>query len=126
MRVLRFAAEVGRSIQAFGSVEFRLAPLARLTSGARIACARLGAGGRIGRHPAASAQLLLVVEGEGRVRGETGDEVPIRAGEAAFWAKGEQHETSTTGGLTAILIEAESLDPDVFAFAGSLTADSQR
>ena len=118
MRLLRLDAGVGRSIQAFGSVGFTLAPLARLASGARISCARLGAGGKIGHHAAASAQLLIVVEGEGEVRGQAGDAIPIRQGEAAFWEKGEWHETSTDGGLTALILEAESLDPDAFSFAG--------
>ena len=116
MKLLRFGADAGRSIRAFGSAEFLQAPLARLASGARISCAHLGAGGRIGRHPAASAQLFVVVQGEGRVAGETGDAVPIRAGEAAFWEKGEEHETTTDGGLTAILVEAESIDAGVFSF----------
>ena len=119
MRVVRFGAEKGRPIQAFGSVGFTLAPLARLASGARISCARLGAGGRIGHHAATSAQLLIVIEGEGRVRGQTGDALPIHQGEAAFWDRGEWHETSTEVGLTALIVEAESLDPDVFSFPGA-------
>ena len=126
MRVLRLAAESGRSIQAFGSAGFTLAPLARLASNARISCARLEPRGRIGQHPAASAQLLLVIQGEARVRGGTDDAVPLRAGEAAFWEKGESHETSTEGGLTAIIVEAESLDPGVFAFPAAPAGDLKR
>lgn len=34
----------------------------------------------------------------------------IGAGQAAFWAKGELHETSTEKGLMAIVIESDGLE----------------
>ena len=36
----------------------------------------------------------------------------IQAGEAVFWMKGEWHETKTDTGLTAIVIEGETLRPE--------------
>jgi quercetin dioxygenase-like cupin family protein len=87
-----------------------IAPLS--TPGAvRAAIFRLAAGGRIVRHPATTPQILAVLEGEGRVSGDDGGLKPIAMGEAVFWAAGEEHETASDGGLTALVLEAEGLEP---------------
>jgi len=36
--------------------------------------------------------------------------VPIRPGQAAFWEAGEWHETRSSTGMTAIVIESRKLD----------------
>jgi quercetin dioxygenase-like cupin family protein len=72
---------------------------------------RLAAGGRIARHPATVSQILAVLEGAGRVSGGDGEFLPIGAGEAAFWSGGEQHETVSDHGLTALILEAPELRP---------------
>jgi hypothetical protein len=43
------------------------------------------------------------------VSGNDGVEQPIHAGEAAVWQQGEEHETRTDDGLTAVVSEG----PDV-------------
>jgi quercetin dioxygenase-like cupin family protein len=78
---------------------------------AKAAIFRLAPGGRIVRHPATVPQILAVLEGEGRVSGATGEFERIAAGEAAFWSAGEEHETVSDGGLTAVVIEAAELRP---------------
>ncbi len=105
---------MGRSIDAYASVGVTLAPLTQplaRSAAFQAACFRLEPGGRIGRHPATVAQLLAVVEGGGWVSGADGQEHPIEAGEAAFWEAGEEHETRTDSGLTAIVLEAPELQP---------------
>jgi quercetin dioxygenase-like cupin family protein len=72
---------------------------------------RLVPGGRIARHPASVSQVLAVIEGSGEVSGPSGVGEPIEAGEAVFWETGEEHETTTSGGLTAVIIEGEGLVP---------------
>ena len=72
---------------------------------------RLGPGGRIARHPAVVPQVLAVLDGSGLVSGGDGAFRPIGAGEAVFWAAGEQHETVTDHGLTALIVEAAELRP---------------
>ena len=72
---------------------------------------RLAPGGRIARHPATVPQILAVLEGDGRVSGADGELEPIAAGEAVFWSAGEEHETVSDGGLTALVLEAEGLTP---------------
>jgi hypothetical protein len=55
--------------------------------------------------------LLAVVDGGGWVSGADGEPQAVAAGQAAFWDAGEEHETWTDGGLTAIVIESEELKP---------------
>lgn len=91
-----------------------VAPLtARPGSGCPVKAAifRVVPNGRIARHPATFPQILAVLEGRGRVSGADGEFQPIAAGEAVFWAAGEEHETQTESGLTALVLEAEELQP---------------
>jgi quercetin dioxygenase-like cupin family protein len=100
----------GRPIEHHGSrafTHFRLAQAADAAAGA----VELGPGGVIGRHPAAASQLLVVVEGSGEVSGGDGTFQPIAAGEAVAWEAGEEHETRSTGGMLAIVLEGEAVEP---------------
>lgn len=76
-----------------------------------IGCMYLEEGGLVGYHEAVVNQLFFVVQGEGWVRGESDEKVQIQAGEAAFWQKNEGHEAGTDTSMTAIVLEAEGLDP---------------
>ena len=69
----------------------------------------LAPGGVVGRHPAVAAQLFVVVSGTGWVSGSDRDRVPIRAGEAVAWEPGQEHESGSDEGMTALVVEAESL-----------------
>ena len=51
--------------------------------------------------------LLAVVDGRGWVSGADGEPHAVAAGQAAFWEAGEEHETWTDEGLTAMVIESE-------------------
>lgn len=72
---------------------------------------RLAPGGRIVRHPASVPQILAVLEGRGEVSGADGAVEPIRAGEAVFWERGEEHETRSASGLTVLILEGDGLQP---------------
>ena len=90
-----------------------IAPLtAPLAAGAPVQAAifRVAPGGRIVRHPASVGQILAVLEGSGWVSGADGASEQIAAGEAVFWAAGEEHETRTDVGLKALILEAEGLE----------------
>jgi quercetin dioxygenase-like cupin family protein len=90
-----------------------VAPLTpSIFEGSRIQAAifRVEPGGRLRRHPAAFPQILAVLEGSGDVSGADGVDEAIGAGEAVFWHQGEDHETKSDVGLTALIIEGESLD----------------
>jgi quercetin dioxygenase-like cupin family protein len=91
-----------------------VAPLSRsISEGAPLQAAvfRVAPGGRIARHPATYPQILAVLDGSGKVSGSGGVAEPIQAGEAVFWQAGEEHETKTADGLTALIIEGNGLEP---------------
>ena len=109
MKLFRFDQDIGAAIDKFDSVGFIFSRLAWPSGDVRIACAHLQAGGVIGHHQAVGSQLFVVVQGQGTVRGAEDVVVPIAAGQAAFWVAGEWHETRTETGLTAILVECETM-----------------
>ena len=79
-----------------------------------IGCMYLEENGVIGYHQAVVPQLLLIMNGEGYVRGESEEYFKVQPGDAVFWEKDELHETKTDKGLTAIVIESEELNPARF------------
>ena len=85
-------------------------PIAR-GAGFQVAVFRIGPGGRIARHPATVPQLLAVLEGCGRVSGGDGVEVAVAPGDAVVWHAGEEHETTSEDGMTALVVEGEGLAP---------------
>jgi len=78
---------------------------------AQVVCMYIRANGFLPRHPAMTAQLFAVVEGDGWVSAGGGPKVPIKTGQAAFWERGEEHESGTDRGLKAVIVEAEAFDP---------------
>ncbi len=72
---------------------------------------RLGQGGRVARHPADVPQILAVLEGTGEVSGAAGAFEPVGPGEAIFWEQGEEHETRSAEGMTALIVEGHGLEP---------------
>jgi quercetin dioxygenase-like cupin family protein len=110
MRLVRFAAEDARPIEAHRSTGFSISPLSSSPGASFQAIIRLEPGGRIGRRPAVGAQMLAVVSGAGVVSGGDGVEHVVGVGDAAVWEAGEEHETRTDDGLTAVVIEADGLE----------------
>jgi hypothetical protein len=112
MKLFRFDPEAGKSIDAYGSLGFVISKLVRMTEETDVKCGYLGSKAVIGYHQTTKDQLFAVVQGEGWVRGESLESrCPIRAGQAAFWERGEWHESGTEAGMVVILIEGEDIDP---------------
>ena len=74
-----------------------------------LTCLTVGPDGTIGTHPATSAQLFMIVSGEGWVAGPDGAQVPISAGSGVRWDAGEVHTSGTAVGFTAIAVEGAPL-----------------
>ncbi|TYS89814.1 cupin [Rossellomorea aquimaris] len=108
MEIYQFTKETGKKITKFNS-DFILSRITKIQKLAHIGCMHLDENGIIGYHQAVVPQLLLIVQGEGFVRGESGEFIKVHSGEAVFWEKDEWHETKTDTGLTAIVIECEEL-----------------
>jgi mannose-6-phosphate isomerase-like protein (cupin superfamily) len=109
MRIIDFGSPAARSVDRYESENASFARVVDTAGPGHVGCMRLGPGGVLGRHPAASAQLFCVVDGQGQVSGADGAAVPIRAGQAVLWEEGESHETTSQPGLTAIIVEVEAV-----------------
>jgi quercetin dioxygenase-like cupin family protein len=109
----RFGADVAFAPREEFLEGVTVAPLSRSIfhgSSFQAAVFRVAPGGRIARHPATYPQILAVLDGSGNVSGPSGADEPIEAGEAVFWQAGEEHETKTADGLTALVIEGDGLE----------------
>ncbi len=74
---------------------------------------RFSPGGRIHRHRATTNQIIAVLAGAGEVAAEDGRFDRLEEGEAVFFMKGEDHESRSRDGMTALIIEGESIHPFV-------------
>ena len=110
MEFYSFAKQHGRNITQYES-NFIISRLAITETRASISCMYLEENGIIGYHEATVNQILYVVQGECDVCNEQKQYKTLRAGDAVFWEKGEWHETKTTTGVTAIVVEGEKLSP---------------
>ncbi len=66
-------------------------------------------GGQIGQHPTGFGQLFIVVEGSGWVAGGDGRRVELRAGEAAYFERGERHSKGSDRGMKVIMVQIADL-----------------
>lgn len=96
-----------RPVTAHGSVGARVR---RLAPEAHVVVIEIAPGGVVARHPAVGGQLFAVLRGSGWASGADGERVAITAGEAVYWEPGEEHESGSDEGLTALVVEAESID----------------
>lgn len=83
MKIFRFGRETGKSVTHFDS-NFIMARIALAEKPTHIGCMYLESQGVIGVHRATVPQLLLIVAGQGRVRGDTPDVLPVGVGDAIF------------------------------------------
>lgn len=113
MELYQFDRNSGKPITAYQS-DFIMSRIVTTTKDAHIGCMYLQANGVVGYHQAAMPQLMLIMVGEGYVKGENNQFIRVEAGEAVFWKKGEWHETKTANGLTALVIESNELTPSVY------------
>ena len=109
MKVIELERAESRGIDHYGSERASASLLTVPEGDAHVVRIRLEAGGVLGRHAARADQLFIVVEGEGVATGADGDVAAVRAGTAVFWTAGEEHETRSDSGLTAIVVESPRL-----------------
>lgn len=114
MQFYRFDREMRRDIQAFDSKNVGITPIIRKEGFTSAGCMHFDAGSVLGMHEAVGPQLFLVVDGEGWVRVEGEDKVPVSKGTACFWTAGENHESGSETGMAAIIIEGPDLNPEQY------------
>ncbi|PLR99222.1 cupin domain-containing protein [Bacillus sp. T33-2] len=111
MKFYRFGKEVRKEITIFNSVGAGITPIIRNEDPMQVGCMHYDPEAVLGMHVAPCPQLLLVVSGKGWVRVEGQDPIDVETGTAVFWEEGENHESGSDSGMTAIIIESGSLDP---------------
>ncbi|MBI3159364.1 MAG: hypothetical protein HYZ26_07185 [Chloroflexi bacterium] len=107
MQILNIGIDQAKQITDFGSAGVRLRHVGRGAGRNTVTLAWLEPGGALARHPAVGPQLLVVLSGGGEVSGAEGEFVPLGVGQGALWEPGEEHETRSTNGLTALMLEGE-------------------
>jgi hypothetical protein len=107
VQAIPLAGYPGEALGKYGSQGAAFSVIGDLGADAQAVVMRLEPNGLLGRHPAPVPQLMIVIHGEGYVRGEDPTPLAIRPGVAIRWNAGEQHETWTEAtGLVLVIIEA--------------------
>ncbi|TDL38288.1 cupin [Macrococcoides bohemicum] len=112
MKILDIKRENAIRVDKFDSLDFYINRITNINSKVMINIANLDSNGVIGSHKAPVNQLLIVTNGEGKVRTNTTDFIPISINQAVFFNAGEVHETRSDTGMVAIIIESPDLNYD--------------
>ena len=110
MRLITINPANGKQIREYESQDVVIQRLAHLNQGAHLQWISIQPGGKIGRHPTASDQLFLVVQGEGWVEGNDQQPERIFSGQVAFWHAGELHQAHSEFGMDVIVVESPALE----------------
>jgi quercetin dioxygenase-like cupin family protein len=108
MRIFDFDPESARHQDRFGS-SFAMARIVH-TDQLHVGCMYIHPRGGVGRHPATTHQLFVVVQGHGWTRTGEGEREPIESGQAVYWEPGEEHEAGSDHGMTVIIIEGDVVE----------------
>ncbi len=109
MEVLETGRDAAARIERFESHGAWSTPLGAGTGESHVYAIHFDAPGEIGPHEAGFDQLFLVVEGSGWAAGPDGARVPLRKGQAARFRRGEVHSKGSDVGMTAIMVQVETL-----------------
>lgn len=89
--------------------DFFLSRVGMMNGESRLSYMQLKKEGVIGYHQTTVPQLMVIVEGKGKVRGRKENYTEIKAGQAVLWDKDEWHETKSGDGMSALVIESEEM-----------------
>ncbi len=110
MQIYDSGASRGKRIEEFGSHGVSMSTLMNARAW-HVAMVELEPSGVLGAHKLITDQLLIVIQGSGRVSGGGGRLVDVAPGSAVFWNRGEVHETHAGAeGLVGIVIEGDRLE----------------
>ena len=110
MKVIEFSRGQAQPIELFNSVSAASLPLGDGRGETHVHCVFFDAGGKIGEHPTGFAQLFLVIEGSGWATGADGRRVELRAGQGAYFERGENHSKGSETGMTAIMVQVSEME----------------
>ncbi|RLQ93747.1 cupin domain-containing protein [Falsibacillus albus] len=114
MKFYRFDPDTKRSITRFNSRGVGISPILKTQTPFQIGCMHFESSSVLGMHQATCPQLFLVVEGTGWVKIKGEEPHPVKPGMAVYWDTGEEHESGSENGMTAMVIEGEAFDPEAY------------
>lgn len=100
----------GRAITEFSSAGAWWSEVVESEGPCHVGQVRIEAGGTVGMHPATIDQAFIVVAGSGWIREHDHDREAVTVGDVALWPAGRRHASGSDVGMTAIVVQAESLD----------------
>ena len=110
MRIVEFSPEGTEPISLYQSIGASSVALGHGSGETHVYCVHFGPGGHIGSHLTGSCQLFLVVQGSGWAAGSNGVRIPLRAGQGAFFERGEVHSKGSETGMLSIMVQATELE----------------
>jgi quercetin dioxygenase-like cupin family protein len=117
VRVVEFTPELAEPISLFESVASSSVEIGGGSGEMHVYAVHFNANAQIGVHPTGFCQLFLVVQGSGWAAGEDGQRINLRAGQGAFFERGEMHSKGSETGMVAIMVQATRIDPKPAALA---------
>lgn len=114
MKIFRIESEKGFEIREHGSTNVFLSSVIDVDRSATIHWMRFDPRGSVGGRYLASPQIFLIVEGEGWVKSNNPEPIPVMVGDGVFWDTGEWHEAGSESGMVVILVESKLPDPASF------------
>jgi len=110
MQLFQFTQDLANQIHPYQSMNSFYQKIMKTEVPANIGFIYIEPDGVVGMHEAPVPQLFIVIQGEGWVCGEDGKRVEMKTGDGVLWQQGEPHESGSTTGLTALVIQAEQLN----------------
>jgi hypothetical protein len=114
MRIFRIESGNVHEIREHGSSSVFLSSIVEVMRSAAIAWMHFDPRGFIGGHSLTSPQIFLIVEGDGWVRSNQPEPIPVSMGDGVFWDTGDWQEVGSDNGMMVILIESKLPDPAAF------------
>lgn len=114
MKIFQIESGNMYEIREHGSANVFLSSVVDIDRSATIRWMHFDPRGSIGGHNLTSPQIFLVVEGEGWVKSNHPEPIPVRIGDGVFWDTGEWHEAGSESGMAVIFIESKRPDPAAF------------
>ena len=109
MRLIDFSAVPTEPITLFDSVAASSQVVAGGRGETHVHCLRFEPGGKIGKHPTGSGQLVLVIEDSGWAMGADGQRIEVTAGQGVFFERGEHHSKGSDSGMTVLMVQVTDL-----------------
>lgn len=110
MKKITFGSDKADPIELFNSSSASSVEFGKGSGEIHAYCIHFKESGEIGFHRAGFDQLFLVTQGKGWVVGSDGEKIMLETGEGVFLEKGERHSKGINGNMTAIMIQADSIN----------------